>query len=308
MARFVHTCKFFFYCTSFFLLVSSCGTSIEENQKDTIDAGTIYISADESFKPVIDSEIEVFEALNPRAKIIPFYKAEAECLRDLGVDSIRMIIVTRSFTQQEENFVVDSFKLDPKSLVLAKDAVAVIVNPSSPDSLFTMPELKQILEGKFRKNLIPIFDGTRATSTVRFAIDSVLRGDSLTSKAMAAKSSEGVIDYVSKNPNAVGFIGVSWIGNRDDTMQMSFLKRVRMAYVESTDSLGNYVLPWQANIYAGRYPMIRDLVYILKEKNLGLGKGFANFMSGEKGQLIFKRAYLLPAQMNFNVRSAKLNE
>jgi phosphate transport system substrate-binding protein len=81
-----------------------------------------------------------------------------------------------------------------------------------------------------------------------------------------------------------------------------------MAALESTDSLDNYVLPWQANIYLGRYPMTRDLVYILKEKNLGLGKGFANFLSGEQGQLIFRRAYLWPTQMNFNVRVTKLNE
>jgi phosphate transport system substrate-binding protein len=125
---------------------------------------------------------------------------------------------------------------------------------------------------------------------------------------MAAKSSEGVIDYVSKNPNTVGFIGISWIGNHEDTLQQSFLKKVKMASLESTDIPGSYLVAWQANIYAGRYPMIRDLVYILKEKYVGLGKGFANFLSGEQGQLIFKRAYLLPAIMNFNIRDVKLNE
>ncbi|MFI5186583.1 MAG: PstS family phosphate ABC transporter substrate-binding protein [Chitinophagales bacterium] len=308
MTRLIHTGRPFFYLFSLLFLLNSCGNIIEENQKDSIDSGTIYISADESFKPVIDSQIQVFEALHPQAKIISFYKPEAECVKDLGVDSIRMIIITRTFTQQEENFIVDSFKLAPKSLVIAKDAVAVIVNPSSPDSLFTMNEIKQILTGRFKKNLIPIFDGTRATSTVRFAIDSILRGDTLTAQTMAAKNSEGVIDYVSKNPDAIGFVGVSWIGNHDDTTQMSFLKKVKMAYLESTDSLDSYLLPWQANIYYGRYPMIRDLFYILKEKSLGLGKGFANFLSGEPGQLIFKRAYLLPAQMNFTNRVTKLNE
>jgi phosphate transport system substrate-binding protein len=81
-----------------------------------------------------------------------------------------------------------------------------------------------------------------------------------------------------------------------------------MAWLESTDKPGSYVLPWQANIYYARYPMIRDLVYILKEKSTGLGKGFANFLSGEQGQLIFRRAYLWPTQMNFNIRVTKLNE
>ena len=119
--------------------------------KDTIDSGTIYISVDESFKPVIDSEIQVFEALHPEAKIIPTYKPEAECIKDFGVDSVRMVIITRRYTQQEENFMTDSFKLAPKSLELAKDAVAVIVNPSSQDTLFDMGQIYQILTGDLIK-------------------------------------------------------------------------------------------------------------------------------------------------------------
>src|SRR5215510_6149156 len=186
------TVKNLFFIVVFFLL-NGCQVNTSEKQKDTIDSGTIYISVDESFKPVIDSEIQVFEALHPEAKIIPTYKPEAECIKDFGVDSVRLVIITRKYTQQEENFMTDSFKLAPKTLELAKDAVAVIVNPSSPDTLFDMGQIYQILRGRFSKNLIPIFDGTHATSTVRFIIDSVLHGDSLTPKAVGAKSSEGVI-------------------------------------------------------------------------------------------------------------------
>lgn len=308
MVHWIHIWKNFVYILCLILIFNSCQSNTDDQQTDTIDSGTIYISADESFRPVIDSEIRVFEALHSHARIIPFYKPEAECLKDFAVDSVRMVIITRRFTQQEENFMIDSFRLAPKSLSIAKDAVAVIVNPSSSDTLFTMDELKQVLKGTFKENLIPIFDGTHATSTVRFIIDSVLRGAALSPKAMAAKTSEGVIDYVSRNPNTIGFIGVSWIGNHDDTAQLSFLKKVRLAWIESTDAPGSYVLPWQANIYAGRYPMTRDLVYILKERNTGLGKGFANFLSGEQGQLIIRRAYLWPTQMNFNIRVTKLNE
>src|SRR5437762_13881854 len=128
-----------------------------------------------------------------------------------------------------------------------------------------MDELKYVLQGRFRENLIPVFDATRATSTVRFIIDSILHGDTLSSKVRAASSSEGVIDYVSKTPAAIGFVGVSWVGNHEDTMQLSFLKKIKIAQLESTDKKGSYVLPAQANIYYRRYPMIRDVVSILKE-------------------------------------------
>jgi phosphate transport system substrate-binding protein len=81
-----------------------------------------------------------------------------------------------------------------------------------------------------------------------------------------------------------------------------------MVQLESMDLEGKYILPVQANIYLRRYPMVRDLVYILKEKHRGLGKGFADFMSGEIGQLIFKRAYLMPVQKDFTFRPIRVSE
>ena len=204
--------------------------------------------------------------------------------------------------------MVDSLGVSPESMVVARDAISVIAHPESPDSMMTMEEIRDVLKGRFRKNLIPVFDGVKATSTVRFIIDSILRGDSLTSKAAAARTSEGVIDYVAQNPDVLGFIGVSWVGNPEDTAQLSFLKKVRMVSVQSTDNADWFVKPSQANIYIKRYPMVRDLVYILKENYKGLGHGFADFLSGEIGQLIFRRAYLMPAKKNFGIRPVRLVE
>ena len=78
---------------------------------DTPERGTIRISVDESFKPVIDEQVKVYESNRPGTTIIVDYKPEAECLKDLLVDSIRMIIATRSFSEAEKNFLVDSMKL-----------------------------------------------------------------------------------------------------------------------------------------------------------------------------------------------------
>jgi phosphate transport system substrate-binding protein len=257
---------------------------------------------------VIDELVQVYEARHSKAKIIVDYKPEAECLKDMLNDSVRMIIATRTYNEDERSLMIDSMKVQPHSMTVARDGIAVIVHPSSPDSLFTMTDIKNILKGGFKKNLIPVFDGVKATSTVRFIIDSILMGEPLTSKAVAARSSDAVLDYVSKTPDAIGFIGVSWIGNPEDSSQLSFLKKVRVAGIESTDKPGAYVKAYQANIYIKRYPMVRDLVYILKENYKGLGKGFADFMSGEIGQLIFKRAYLAPAQKKFGIRPVRLNE
>ncbi|WP_276500947.1 PstS family phosphate ABC transporter substrate-binding protein [Terrimonas pollutisoli] len=310
MQAFISKKYLVFILSCAFFLLNGC-QSFKEKEKtllDTPDRGLIHVSADESFKPIIDEQVKVYEANHPGTQINVTYKPEAECLKDMAVDSIRMIIATRGFSDQEKKFIVDSFRISPKKMVIARDAVAVIVSPEAEDSLFTMAEIKEILTGNFKKKLIPVFDGVQATSTVRFIVDSVLKSDSLTPAAVAARTSEAVIDYVAKNPQAIGFIGVSWIGNREDEKQISFLEKVKMVQLESMDLKGKYILPVQANIYLRRYPMVRDLVYILKEKHRGLGKGFADFMSGEIGQLIFKRAYLMPAQKDFTFRPVRVSE
>jgi phosphate transport system substrate-binding protein len=290
-------------------MMGSCSGSHERTDTDTPRKGRIHISVDESFKPVIDSQIQVFEALYPNAKIIAEYKPEAECFKDLIKDSTRMIIVTRGLTEEEEKFYKDSLKYRPTWDKVANDAIALIVSNKSKDTVITLAKLKGILDGTTGDKQIAVFDGLSATSTVRYAVDSILKGKAFDNKKVfAAKSSQDVINFIASNNNAIGFVGVSWIGNKEDTSQLSFLKKVKIAAVECLTCDGKpYIKPYQANIMRKRYPLVRGLYYILKENYNGLGSGFANFMEYEKGQLIFKRAYLGPAKMNFTIRSAQMN-
>src|SRR5690606_1935425 len=108
------------------------------------DSGKIYISVDESFKPVIDSEIKVYEALHPKAKIIAHYKTEAECLKDFQYDSIKMIIVTRNLTTEEEREFKKKIFFYPPSGLVAWDAIAVVVNKESKDTIITQADLRSI--------------------------------------------------------------------------------------------------------------------------------------------------------------------
>jgi phosphate transport system substrate-binding protein len=192
---------------------------------------------------------------------------------------------------------------------IATDAIAVITNNKAKDSLFSIAEIRGMLSGTSPYTYQLVMDGLKATSTVRFLIDSVLRGQSLQGNVMAARNSEGVINYVASTPNAIGFIGVSWIGNREDPAQLTFQKKVRLAALQCANCAEEvYVRPYQANMAMKRYPLNRGLHYILKENYAGLGKGFVNFLTHEKGQLIFRRGYLVPDRMALQIRKANVTE
>jgi len=300
------------YYASVFIIVSylliGCQDQSGRNPlKETPTSGTIQISSDETFKPVMDSEVKVFESSFPNAKLIIHYKSEAECFRDLVNDSTRMIIVTRPLNKEEEKFYLDSIHFVPVYGKLAYDAVAVIVNAHAPDSLFTMDEIRDLFEGKGPKGLQVVMDGLTATSTVRYALDSVLRGRPLSKTVTAAPNTEGVIDYVASNENAVGFVGMSWIGDQDDPKQQAWLQKIRVASIRC-DSCPDraFMQPSQENIALKRYPMIRSLYYILKEDFKGVGNNFVNFLQFERGQLIFRRAYLMPSRMSFEIRNMQI--
>ncbi|HVU54960.1 MAG TPA: substrate-binding domain-containing protein [Puia sp.] len=295
--------------TGLCLLLGGCGNNGNNSPQETPTSGTLRISIDESFKPVIDSQIKVFESSYPNVKIIASYKPEAQCLRDLTTDSTRMIIVTRGLSSDEEKFYQDSFHLMPSMSPLAYDAVAVIVNNKAKDSVFEIDEIKAMLDGRDTVHL-PVMDGRSATSTVRYAMDSILKGKPLSKRVTAANSSEEVIKYVAATPRAVGFIGVSWIGEGEPNQDM-FLPNVKIASLRCTSCLGDhatYVKPYQANIALHRYPLVRSLYYILKENYPGVGGNFANFLQYERGQLIFSKAFLWPVRMSFSIQQVQMGK
>jgi phosphate transport system substrate-binding protein len=293
------------------ILCVACGSGDTGNanvQAESPKSGRIKISVDESFKPVIDSQIQVFESQNKDAKIDVEYKPEAECLKDLYNDSIRMVIVARGLTEEEEESMKQKLSFKPPFGPLALDAIAVIVNNKSKDTVFSMQEIRSMVKGTSGFPYKVLLDGTTATSTVRYVIDSLSGGGPLSKNVVAAKNTQGVIDYVSQNTDAIGLLGVSWVGNRDDPQALTFLEKVKIAAIECRGCSGTYVKPYQANIYYRRYPMLRPLYFILKENYRGLGSGFKNFLIYEKGQLVFQRAYLLPVRMRLEVREIDISE
>src|SRR5882762_6321803 len=179
----------------FCALLSGCNSDPAKTGQETPTNGTLHISVDESFRPVIDSQIKVFESSFPNVHIITEYRPEAQCLRDLATDSTRMIMVTRGLTREEESFYKDSFKVQPTVGILAFDAIAVIVNKASKDSIFGIKDLQDMLSGVSTKYM-PVMDGVSATSTVRYAKDSILGGKPLGKNVTAARNSEEVINYV----------------------------------------------------------------------------------------------------------------
>jgi phosphate transport system substrate-binding protein len=305
MMKKVNYINWFIYIICLFSVIA-CNQNQNGEPDDTPTSGKISISVDETFKPIIDTEISTFQSIYKYAKINVAYKSEGNAFQDLVDDSARMIIVTRELTQLEKKHFED-LKLFPRITKIAYDAVAFVTNNSNPDTQFTDEQVKKIITGEIStwKQLNPksgntpiqiIFDNNNS-GTLRF-LKEYAGNRNLSKNSSASISSEAVIDYVSKNRDALGVLGVTWISDRRDSTLMSFVNKVRVVEIsppDSSEGRGEYYKPYQAYIAKKYYPLWRTVFIISREARAGLGTGFASFVASDKGQRIILKSGLVPA-------------
>lgn len=288
--------------------IVSCNRNQNGEPEDTPTSGKINISVDETFKPIIDTEISTFESIYKNAKINVSYKSEGNAFQDLLDDSARVIIVTREFTPEEKKRFED-IKLYPRITKIAYDAVSFVTNNSNPDTQFTNDQVKKIITGEIGtwKQLNPksvnapieiVYDNNNS-GTLRF-LKEYAGNKNISKNSSAGNSSESVIDYVSKNKNALGVVGVTWVSDRRDSTLMSFVNKVRVVEIsppDSSEGRGEFYKPYQAYIAIKYYPLWRTVYIISREARSGLGTGFASFVASDRGQRIILKSGLVPASI-----------
>jgi len=288
-----------------FLLVLICWSCADRDKKgrllDTPTSGAIKIAVDESLKPLLQAEVEGFEATYPNAHIKADYTSEQKAIHDLLIDSVRLAVITRKLYSFEKK-KLDSLKIIADEVVIAKEAIALIVNKVNPDSLIQWDQLTGVLFGKYRQwnQLYPssrlgdlqiVFDHPQS-GIIRYITDT-MHLKSLPSNCFAASTNEAVVDYVSKTKNAIGLIGLSWISDTDDPAANKFLETVKVMGISKGE---DYLKPYKAYIAMKKYPLSRDVIMISREARTGLGSGFISYAANDKGQRIVLKAGLVPAK------------
>lgn len=287
-------------------LFSSCGQG-SSGKLDTATSGSITVTADESLKPIVEAEKEVFEALYKDAHLNIIYTNEYDAIWALVNDSARIAIVTRDLLPEEKK-PFEEKNLKPRYAPFANDGIAIILNKANTDTIFTVEQLAAILSGKIKTwkelnsrskadSIRVVFDNPKS-GAMRFLTDSLLGGQNTGNHCFAVKDNPSVIDYVESNPNAIGIIGLAWISDRDDTTTHGFLKRIRVADLvpkEPETAEASTMKPYQAYIALKQYPLWRKVHIISREARAGLGTGFASFIASDRGQRIVLKSGLVPA-------------
>ena len=287
--------KLTFWIIFAFFIAQSCNQPGKSDaDQESMDSGTAKFAIDESFKPIVDQEVYVFTQLNEKAKPVMLYRSENDVLRLLLNDSLRLAVLSRDLTPAEVS-VLKSRTLPPEVSRFAIDAIALIVNQASADTLITVAQLKKMLNGNTKTTKNIVFDNPNS-SLVRYLKDFAGVKQFDQKNIYSLKNNKEVIKYISQNRDAIGIVGFSWLDDPDaDYAEAVGKVKVMGIKDESSKAFGNqYFTPSQNTLALKQYPLTRGLYVINATGKMGLGTGFAHFIVSEKGQRIILRSGLLP--------------
>jgi phosphate transport system substrate-binding protein len=184
----------------------------------------------------------------------------------------------------------------PMQFIVARDAIAVIVNPGNPVTDLTLQQVSDIFSGKINNwtevggENRPIVRVSREVNsgTHVYFLESVIRLGNPNDKTIFAAdtlllpSSEGITSEVSQNPNAIGYDGLGYV--------TSAVKVLRLA----PTPFGPFVPPSKATVLDHSYAISRELYMYTNGEPTGSLKEYLDWILGAEAQQIVGELGFIP--------------
>ncbi len=199
--------------------------------------------------------------------------------------------------KSEEIDEAKSKGIDPVEHIIARDAIAVIVNPENPVNELTLQQISDIYSGKITNWSVvggedrPIVKLSRETNsgTHVYFLETVLRLGSKEDKTLFSTdtlllpSSEGIISEVRDNPNAIGYDGLGYVP--DDLKMVAVANEAGMPYV----------LPSIETVNDKTYAIARDLYMYTDGEPTGVVQQYLEWILSDEAQAIVAELGFVPA-------------
>jgi phosphate transport system substrate-binding protein len=197
----------------------------------------------------------------------------------------------------EEIAEAQSNGIDPVEHIIARDAIAVIVNPQNPVEKLTLAQISDIYSGKVSNwsqvggDDRPIVRLSRETNsgTHVYFLETVLRLGQKESNTLFSRdtlllpSSEGIIAEVRQNPNAIGYDGLGYVPH--DLKMIAIAEQIG----------GGYVLPSVETVNNATYPIARDLYMYTAGEPTGLVQIYLEWIiTSDEAQNIVRELGFVP--------------
>jgi phosphate transport system substrate-binding protein len=242
---------------------------------------TIRISGSTTVLPIIQKAADQYMASHPDADIQVSGGGSGVGIQAIGAKTVDIGMSSREVTAAEKakypSFVVTS---------VAKDGIAVIVNPANTIRYITLDQVKNIYLGKITKwseitgadvpgtnNQIVVIGRDSASGTRTYFDETILLKATPTKQMLEKNSNGAVLQTIAQTPGAIGYVSIGFV-SRD-------VKALPIWYN------ANRIVPASLeNVKTKTYPVSRDLYVITNSQPTGLTGDFIRYILSSEGQKI----------------------
>jgi phosphate transport system substrate-binding protein len=274
-------------------ILASCGTS----NTSTSDSAAQYIEnkGSDTIVNLALAWAEKYQGEHPDVRISVTGGGSGTGIAALINNTVDIANASRQI-KKEETAEAQSKGVNPVEHIIARDAIAVIVNPQNPVSQLTLQQISDIYSGKYtnwtqvggeNRPIVKLSRETNSGTHVYF-LETVLRLGNKEDKTLFSMdtlllpSSEGIISEVRDNPNAIGYDGLGYVPKD--------LKMIAIAKEEG----GAYVLPSIATVNDKTYAIARDLYMYTNGEPTGIVKDYLNWIISPEAQQIVAELGFVP--------------
>lgn len=290
----------FFITIPFLLFAASCTNGYFKNDytENSPTSGKLRVYCDEGFATHAKNQALTFEGQYPKAAIEVVPSTDLQAIKALYDDSCKAIFISRELSEEEKKSFA-SKTLNPRFSEVTYSGIAVITHPATPVEKLTTAQVRQMLTLPVfsadsinqSAKLNAVFDNSQSSVT-HYLKANVAGGKEFSQNCSALNSTMELLEYVSKTPNAIGFMDFALLSDRDDPFYKEWIKKVKLIPLGAGN--GIYTEPSQSSFKTGEYPFTRKVYLYTQAPEFSLAKGFQSFVAGPKGQMTFLKQGLLP--------------
>jgi len=280
---------------SSFLLIA-CGSTSANSASDS-PANYIENKGSDTIVNLALAWAERYQTENPDVRISVTGGGSGTGIAALINGTVGIANASRQI-KAEEISEAQSKGINPVEHIIARDAIAVIVNPENSVRELTLQQISDIYSGvttnwsEVGGEDRPIVKLSRETNsgTHVYFLETVLRLGEKENKTLFSTdtlllpSSEGIISEVRQNPNAIGYDGLGYVPH--DLITIAIAK----------EEGGAYVLPSIETVNDKSYPIARDLYMYTDGEATGVLKEYLDWILSADAQQIVAELGFVPAK------------
>jgi len=211
----------------------------------------------------------------------------AEGIKALLNNKTDICTASRNLKPDEAKLLADYYGSLGLVFLIAKDGLSIYVNPSNPVKDFNLQQLKDIYTGKIsnwralggKDTSITTVTRNPNSGTYFYFKEHVMEDENYSSSAIVAATTKEIVNFVSKNTNAVGYGG------------MGYKENIFHAKI-------NGIEPNEENVRNDTYPITRYLHFFTTKSPGGVVKNFIDWVLSPAGQNVVRKSGYIPLWEN----------